>query len=97
MRHDAVVAVGVAVCWSAAMRAPQSSSVPREPTGLARESMYSRAASYFWVKLKVESESVVASEAGGGLLSVGLMIALLFYYLSLSVLACEIGFIGWLS
>lgn len=54
--------MGVGVCCSVAMRAPQSSRVPSEPTGLARESMYCRAASYFVLKQRAGSERVVASE-----------------------------------
>ena len=56
--HTAVSALGWVVCCHAALRAPQSSRsrVPNdnEPTGLARESIKRRAASYFFVKLSCD-------------------------------------------
>ena len=61
MIHTSVSALGWVVCCNAAIRAPQSSRVPNEPTGLARESRNRRAASYFFVKLSCESVSVAAS------------------------------------
>ena len=60
--------VGVTTRWSAEMRAPKSSRVPREPTGLASESRYDRTASYRCEKSWSGLRSVDDSARDSGLI-----------------------------